>query len=114
MPAFEAHVHDCGECRAELEALRPVIERLVDWPTDILRPPQPLWTRLSQRIAAESGGAPAPEPEGRWADEPVWREVAPGISCKLLSTDVATHRVSMLVRLAPRTEYPPHSHAGIE
>jgi quercetin dioxygenase-like cupin family protein len=48
--------------------------------------------------------------EGQWA----WREVAPGISCQLLSTDRENHRVSLLVRLAPGTDYPPHRHAGLE
>ena len=46
--------------------------------------------------------------------EPAWKEVAPGISCKLLATDKETHRVSMLVRLAPGVDYPPHTHAGVE
>ena len=53
----------------------------------------------------------------RWA-EPEWKEVAPGISCKLLATDTERDRVSMLVRarssLAPGVDYPPHSHAGVE
>ena len=42
------------------------------------------------------------------------REKAPGISCKLLATDTERNRVSMLVRLDPGTEYPPHLHAGVE
>jgi ChrR-like protein with cupin domain len=44
----------------------------------------------------------------------VWKEVAPGISCQLLSTDREHDRVSLLVRLAPGTDYPPHRHAGLE
>ncbi len=121
--AFEAHVDGCPACRQELEALRPVIDAFVDWPTDTLRPPTPLWGRLAQRIAADGGadagsggggGAPSEVPEERWVDEPPWKEVAPGISCKLLSTDEAQGRVSMLVRLAPGVAYPPHSHAGVE
>jgi anti-sigma factor ChrR (cupin superfamily) len=52
-------------------------------------------------------------PQTQWA-EPEWEEVAPGISCKLLSSDSQRDRVSMLVRLAPGVEYPPHSHAGTE
>jgi anti-sigma factor ChrR (cupin superfamily) len=77
-------------------------------------PPSPsLRERLAQRIAAETGGEPVlPEPE-RWV-EPEWNEVAPGIACKLLATDAERNRVSMLVRLAPGTDYPPHTHAGIE
>jgi anti-sigma factor ChrR (cupin superfamily) len=32
----------------------------------------------------------------------------------LLATNTHENRVSMLVRLAPGTEYPPHHHAGLE
>jgi quercetin dioxygenase-like cupin family protein len=112
--AFEQHVGDCSECRKELEALRPVIDTFVDWPTDILRPPTPLWERLEQRIAPDSRGEPSPAAESRRVEEPEWREVAPGIQAKLLATDAAKRYVTMLVRLAPGVAYPPHSHAGTE
>ena len=112
--AFEAHVTDCSECRQELSAVRSVIDAFVDWPTDILRPPTTLWGRLAERIAAESGGELSNAPEAAWVAEPEWNEVAPGISCKLLATDVARARVSMLVRLAPGVAYPPHTHDGVE
>jgi anti-sigma factor ChrR (cupin superfamily) len=49
----------------------------------------------------------------RWL-EPKWVEVAAGISCKFLAADTERHRVSMLVRLVPGGEYPPHTHAGLE
>lgn len=107
--AFEPQADDCAECRAERDALRPVLDALIDWPTDVLRSPAPLWDRLSQRI-----GGSLEAHESRWVDEPPWKEVAPGISCKLLSTDEATRYVSMLVRLAPGVSYPAHTHAGIE
>jgi anti-sigma factor ChrR (cupin superfamily) len=107
--AFETHIHDCSECRNELDALQPIVDSFVDWPTDVLRPRKPLWTRLAERIGHEPGA-----PEARWVDEPEWKEVAPGISCKLLATDATTDRVSMLVRLAPNVAYPPHTHAGVE
>jgi anti-sigma factor RsiW len=108
--ALEAHIAGCPACRAELAALRPVVDAMVEWPTDILRPPAPLWDRLAERI----GAAPGSEPEARWTAEPEWKEVAPGISCKLLATDAASQRVSMLVRLAPGVAYPAHDHAGVE
>lgn len=111
---LESHIGDCSECREELEALRPVIHVFADWPSDILRPPAPLWGRLVQRVAGDSGGEPSLVPEARWVDEPPWTEVAPGISCKLLETETAKGRVSMLVRLAPGVAYPPHSHADTE
>jgi hypothetical protein len=112
--AFETHVDTCAECSIELNALRPIVHAFVDWPTNLLRPPAPMWERLTRRIAAESGGEPLLLPETRWAAEPAWKEVAPGITCKLLSTDESNGRVSMLVRLAPGVAYPSHDHAGVE
>jgi anti-sigma factor ChrR (cupin superfamily) len=108
-----AHIAGCAECRQEMETLRPIVDSFVSWPTDVLRPPVPLWERLARRIAAETGGAPVLPAPQRWA-EPEWKEAAPGISCKLLATDTETRRVSMLVRLASGTEYPPHRHDGVE
>src|SRR5207237_1363000 len=103
----------CGQCRQELETLRPVVGALASWPTDVLRPSAPLWERLAERIAGEMGQAPlAPAPA--WRAEPEWLEPAPGISCKLLATDTEKNLVSMLVRLAPGTDYPAHRHAGVE
>lgn len=72
-----------------------------------------LHRRLAERIAADTGAAPVVPPIARWS-APAWEDVAPGISCQLLATDHARHRVSMLVRLAPRTDYPPHTHDGVE
>lgn len=106
---FEAHVRECPECRQELAVLRTLVDALVDWPAGVLRPPAPLWARLAERIGVASG-----EPEARWIDEPAWKEIGPGITCKLLATDEANQRVSMLVRLAPGVAYPAHSHAGVE
>ncbi len=40
--------------------------------------------------------------------------MAPGIAWKLLATETEKNRVSMLVRLAPGTDYPRHRHAGGE
>jgi anti-sigma factor ChrR (cupin superfamily) len=111
--AVESHIATCAPCREELDALRTVVDTFAYWPADVLRAPESLWDRLAKSIAAESGREPAlPEPS-EWA-EPEWEEVAPGISCKLLANDDEKDRVSMLVRLAPGTHYPPHTHAGVE
>jgi anti-sigma factor ChrR (cupin superfamily) len=112
--AFEAHIDECPECRQELDALRPIVDAFIDWPTDILRPPTSLWARLTRRLTVDFDGEPSVAPEARWIEDPEWKEVAPGISCKLLATDTANERVSMLVRLAPGVAYPAHSHAGVE
>jgi anti-sigma factor ChrR (cupin superfamily) len=113
VPAIQAHIASCADCRREWESLRPVINRFVSWPTDVLRPTPSLQTRLALRIAEETGKQPVPPPARRWS-EPEWEQVAPGIECKLLATDDERHRVSMLVRLAPGASYPAHTHAGVE
>lgn len=113
VPALEAHITACTECQCEMDSLRPTIDSFDSWPTDVLRPPTSLWGRLAQRISLETGGE-ARLPRAQRSAEPEWKEVAPGISCKLLATDTERHRVSMLVRLAPGTDYPPHRHAGLE
>jgi hypothetical protein len=33
-----SHLSECAECRAEVEALRPIVASFVTWPTDVLRP----------------------------------------------------------------------------
>jgi anti-sigma factor ChrR (cupin superfamily) len=81
---------------------------------DVLRPSESLWGRLAQRIAAETGREPVLTAAAQPWPEPQWKEVAPGIACKLLATDTQQERVSMLVRLAPGVEYPPHAHRGVE
>jgi len=111
--AAEAHIASCADCRRELESLRPVINRFVSWPTDMLRPTTSLQGRLAVRIAEETGKQLVRPPAPQWS-EPEWEEVAPGIECKLLATDAGRHQVSMLVRLAPGGSYPGHTHAGVE
>lgn len=113
VPAVETHIYSCSQCQRELDSLRPVLNAFAAWPTDVLRPLAPLQSRLARRIAAETGGEPV-LPAGRQWCEPEWEQVAPGIECKLLATDPERQRVSMLVRLAPGAEYPPHTHAGVE
>lgn len=83
------------------------------WPTDALHPAASLEERLAHRIALDSGEPPVLPGKHDWS-EPQWEDVAPGISCKVLALDSDKHLVSMLVRLAPGGEYPPHTHAGFE
>jgi anti-sigma factor ChrR (cupin superfamily) len=110
---LEEHLTSCPECRRELESLHPVVDSLVSWPVDILRPLDSIWTRLQERVGEEASEDAVLTEVPAWK-EPEWNEVAPGISCKLLATDTERDRVSMLVRLAPDTAYPSHRHAGVE
>jgi anti-sigma factor ChrR (cupin superfamily) len=111
--AIEAHIASCADCQRELESLRSVVKRFVAWPTDVLRPATSLQARLALRIAKETGNQPVPPPTPQWS-EPEWVQVAPGIECKLLTTDTEKHRLGMLVRLAPGARYPAHTHGGVE
>ena len=111
--AVEAHLSACSVCRRELATLRPVVDSFASWSADVVRPATPLWPRLAQRIADDTGDVPYLPASREWI-EPAWKEVAPGISVKLLATDSERDRVSMLVRLAPGTDYPPHRHGGVE
>lgn len=110
---LEEHLTSCPECSRELQSLSPVVDSFMSLPADILRAPDSMWNRLQERIGEQtSEGSVLPEVLA-WR-EPEWEDVAPGISCKLLATDTGHDRVSMLVRLAPDTAYPPHRHAGTE
>jgi quercetin dioxygenase-like cupin family protein len=117
--SMKAHLPTCVACQQEFQALTPVTSVLTAWRTQTLPPPSPLWGRLADRIANQpqkktvSPSVPTASLAPSWP-EPQWREVAPGITCKLLSTDVEADRVSMLVRLSPETSYPPHRHASTE
>jgi len=113
IPDVEVHLASCEECREQLEHLQPVVDCLADWPTDDMRPSDSVRQRLASRIATETGREILLAP-GHALARLDWDEVAPGISCKILSNDAERDRVSMLVRLAPGVEYPPHEHAGVE
>ena len=107
LTALEAHLALCPDCQRELHGLRAIVAEFIAWRTDVLRPSPSLWNRLAERVGADPRpSVPAMAPE--------WKDVAPGISCKLLATDRDRGRVSMLVRLDPGTEYPPHRHVGVE
>jgi hypothetical protein len=106
VPEVEAQIAGCDDCQHEIEAIRRITGSFVCWPTDVLRPAVSLWDKLSKGIADETGESPVVPP--RSAKQLEWEEVAPGISVKILSTDTEKQPVSMLVRLAPGTDYPPH------
>jgi anti-sigma factor ChrR (cupin superfamily) len=110
---FDAHLASCPDCQRELQRLRPAVDALRSSPAEFLQPSDSLWDRLHERIRGEASEDTLTGGLFAWR-EPEWEEVAPGICCKLLATDMERDRVSMLVRLAPGVAYPPHRHAGVE
>ena len=109
----EAQISACEECRQEIETLRPIVRSFVGWPTDVLRPAESLWERLTNRIASETAMARFVPPMEAPV-KPEWEEAAPGIHVKILARNTENDSVSMLVRLDPGTDYLGHRHAGIE
>jgi quercetin dioxygenase-like cupin family protein len=111
--ALEAHMATCVQCRHELQTLRPVVDSFSAWPIEVLTPSTSIWGRLLERIDSQAPQSPQPASRPAWV-EPEWEEVPPGISYKLLASSVEQDRVTMLVRLTPGGEYPPHTHSGVE
>jgi anti-sigma factor ChrR (cupin superfamily) len=111
--AMEAHLATCSECHIELQQLYPVMDSFVDWPIDDMQPSAATRARVAHRISKEIGHEMR-LPTLRTIVEPDWRQVSPGIWCKVLATDEEWRRVSMLVRLAPGVIYPAHTHACAE
>lgn len=110
-----AHLAQCERCKTEYEALRSTVRAMASWPAVELQPSAALWARLANRIGSEGWTAVEDELElsEQWP-ELEWENPGPGIYCKVLSTDSERRRVSLLVRLDPGAEYPPHTHAGVE
>jgi quercetin dioxygenase-like cupin family protein len=114
MDSVEAQIASCDDCRKEIETLRPIVRSFVGWSTDVLRPAASLWDRLATRIAGETATEPFVPRFEAAAVKPEWEEAAPGIHVKILARNSENDTVSMLVRLDPGTDYPGHTHAGIE
>src|SRR5438309_2128880 len=111
--SVEAQISSCGDCRQELETLRPIVRSFVGWSTEVLRPAESLWSQLAQRIASETATQPFVPPLEPPV-KPEWEEAAPGIHVKILARNAENDSVSMLVRLDPGTDYPAHRHTGTE
>lgn len=123
--SMAAHLAECPECQREYDSIGGLSTALSAWRGQDLPRPAPLWDSLLQRISQSSQKQPpqkAPVAVASAAQsslaqdwpEPQWQQAAPGITCKLLSTDDEKKVTSMLVRLAPGISYPPHRHAGVE
>ena len=79
----------------------------------VLRPSGALWERIAQRISKDTDKTVRPVVADDWV-EPDWKQAAPGLWYQLLSSDARSARVTLLVRLEPGVEYPPHVHGGLE
>jgi anti-sigma factor ChrR (cupin superfamily) len=110
MASQSAHLATCETCSQRHRSVLRILAAFRSWPVNDVDPSPELWSRLEKKV----GGNPANAEITVSVPEPQWEEPAPGIHCKLLSSDREFNRVTMIVRLDPGTEYPPHTHAGIE
>jgi putative transcriptional regulator len=124
--AFERHLTACARCAAETRALSAVVADL-GLAAPAVAPPAGLRQRLLAELAREGAGAgtqvwkswrPMPAAGAahvvRAADSPWEATAIAGIEVRRLHADPANDRVTMLVRMAAGTAYPPHRHGGPE
>lgn len=128
--AFEEHVcAGCADCQHDLRSFEDVLENLALAATPA-EPSKTVRRRLLDSLATEpqrSSGRPEVREKTasgillqqsgllvtRAADIP-WRPVAPGISCKVLSTDSKRGYSTCLIRAEAGARYPSHRHADVE
>jgi quercetin dioxygenase-like cupin family protein len=123
---FEDHVAaGCAACAGELRVAREV-ESALGSLAPRRDPPAGLRAALLRAIASsDSKVRQVWRDFGRGAergdrfvvrqDEGAWHEVGiPGIQVRQLAVDPAAARVTMVIRMAPGTRYPPHRHGGRE
>lgn len=77
------------------------------------------WTAVSNflRSLAIRSMIPRPSSDGLTfvkASEGVWRNIAQGVTAKLLAFDPVSRRTTTLLRFLPGTSYAPHRHAAVE
>ena len=122
---YVAHLEICGACRDEVESHRKAIEALGCSPEPV-DPPPSLRSRLAQAVRVEQD-AEAIQPWKRWAPaasheamtlvrgDADWEKTGvDGVEVRRLFVDVPNDRLTMLVRMAAKTEYPSHRHGGVE
>jgi anti-sigma factor ChrR (cupin superfamily) len=128
---FERHLADgCAVCARELESFRAVAGEL-GYFAPAAMPARDLKHDILEGVRSARAGTAASGTTQVWkqwktdtampgfftlrGDESGWDETdIPGISVRKLFVDQARDTVTMLVRMAPGTSYPPHRHAGVE
>lgn len=124
---FVAHLEGgCEDCTAVWAEARRASDALLLAPAAV-SPPAGLRDRLLRRVADEARAEAPAQPWKHWgsrelaglfvqgAHEGDWEPTAtPGVDVKKLWVDEAVDQVTMLVRMAPGSAYPPHRHGGTE
>lgn len=121
---FEQHLREgCVACSTLVTRAREIEGGLGLAATPVAPRPE-----LRATLMARVGAAPSADTQvwRRWqGSEAEWRLVRsdeggfektkiPGIEVRRLSVDEARQQVTMMIRMAPGTRYPPHRHGGRE
>jgi hypothetical protein len=61
---MERHLDGCGECRAEVEAIRALLAEVAALPAAVA-PPMDLWQGIAGRLEPRTGGAELPEEDAK-------------------------------------------------
>ena len=127
---FEAHLKEgCPPCADETHAFEAIVHQLALGLPPIAPRPQ-VKEQLLARIRCEATGQGAsadPQVWKAWSSTPAqarwvirstegdWQETGiEGVTVKNLFVDEVRHYVTMLVQMAPGSQYPSHRHAGAE
>lgn len=132
LEAWRTHLPDCVTCSVEHATLLRTAEAMADAVAPI-EPPARAWTAIeagmeaaSQSSAAAGTESPPAQAWKHWSDSAGdvivddaigtgWEETGhPGVAVRRLHLDRAADRVTMLVRMAAGSRYPPHRHRGPE
>jgi anti-sigma factor ChrR (cupin superfamily) len=125
---FELHLLDCSVCSREVADTREALAGLA-LEADAFEPAARLRERLLESIQSAGdapGGGNQTQVWKNWAPpkaggihvvrggESGWKTILDGVEVKQLFADPAAANVTMLVRMAPGSEYPAHRHGGHE
>src|SRR5688572_11081892 len=72
---MEAHLPTCNDCRNELERFRPIVDCLVDWPSDDIKPSAGTREAEARRISSEAGREIRLS-DTRSSNAPEWEQVS--------------------------------------
>ena len=105
--AFEAHLVECGVCRAEVDGYAAVTDTLA-----LTAPPLVPRPELRDRLLATARRPPLSPLHFTLASDADWHEVHPGVFRRDLAADPASP--AYLIRLAAGASIPVHGHRMIE
>lgn len=120
---FEEHVRGCKACERQLRSFRELAALLPEGLPG-QRPPVRVRQELLAAVREEPQGpqvwrfwrsSPAADLHVVRRDEGRWEPVGlPGVWVKQLYADPERDSVTMLIRMEPGSQYPPHRHGGPE